>query len=101
MSKRSVRPFWLLFAALGAGWLVLPVLAYLAGRRVIGPYPGERGLSSYLSSIYVAAAEGRLLALALVFAPMVLVLTWTLYIRLARYLTRLAAGNRPRGPAGS
>jgi hypothetical protein len=76
---RPVSFGWWFLASLPIGWLLLPVLAYITGQRIVGPYEGTRGLLSFLSSIYGAAIEGDALALILVLAPTLLLAIWGLY----------------------
>ena len=70
------------------GALALPVLAYIAGSRVVGEYAGPRGLASYLGTIYAEAGNGRPLALTLLLAPMLVAGIWLLRAWLARQLWR-------------
>lgn len=67
-----------------AGGLLLPVAAYLAGKRLIGAYEGKLGLSDYLGSIYAGAAQGELLAWWLLLTPALVALLWYLLLRLGR-----------------
>lgn len=68
----------LLLLALFIGTVLLPVSAYLAGGRVIGPYEGTRGLASYLGAIYQDAGRGRVPALLVLFGPAASLLVWYL-----------------------
>lgn len=81
-------PLLLLVAA--SGPLLLPVAAYVAGGRLVGPYAGSRGLASYLESIYGDALAGGALALAVVLGPVLIVVAWSLRRRL---LQRFAANE--------
>ena len=70
---------WILLAALVlAGGAVLPVIAYVIGGRLVGPYAGPRGLASYLGAIYTDAGSGHSLALALLAGPLLSVGAWRL-----------------------
>lgn len=70
-------PRWLVAGIAAAGGaLVLPVVAYVAGGQIVGPYPGPRGLASYLGGIYGDALGGHPLALALVLTPALVMLIW-------------------------
>jgi hypothetical protein len=85
--------------AQAVGWVLLPVLAYLAGRQIIGPYEGTRGFASFIGNIYGAAGSGDALALVLVFAPTLLLAIWMLQQRLSRWLRGRAASPRTAEPA--
>ena len=78
-----VRILWLPALAL-AGGLVLPVVAYMAGKRVIGAYEGRLGLQDYLGSIYGAAGRGEPLAWLLLLAPALVAALWWGIVRLWR-----------------
>jgi len=64
--------------------LLLPVLAYISGRAVVGPYEGSSGLLGYLGSIFGDAARGSWLAWVLLLAPVATVALWTLIGRFSR-----------------
>jgi len=64
--------------------LLVPVLAYIGGSLVVGDYEGNSGMLGYLLSIYGDAARGRWLAWILILAPVLIIATWTLVIRLIR-----------------
>ncbi|MCC7258228.1 MAG: hypothetical protein IT486_07630 [Gammaproteobacteria bacterium] len=85
---------WLLAgtAAIG-GMLVLPVLGYVAGGRLVGPYAGPRGLASYLGSIYGDALAGHPLALMLVLAPGAIVGVWLLRAGVLHRMREPASGG--------
>lgn len=86
----SSSVFRILVGALGLallGGLVLPITAYMAGKRVIGAYEGRLGLRDYLGSIYGGAADGDLLAWWLLLTPVLIAVAWYLVIRVARRLT--------------
>jgi len=82
----GARRLALLLLVAASGPLLLPVAAYVAGGRLIGPYAGARGLASYLESIYGAALAGGPLALAVVLGPVLVVLAWSLRRRLLQRL---------------
>ncbi len=71
---------------------MFPILAYVAGGRVVGAYAGPRGLASYLGSIYEAAGRGHPLALTLLLAPVLVAGIWLLRSRLVKRL-RLPRGD--------
>jgi hypothetical protein len=58
------------------GGLVLPVAAYMAGKRLIGAYEGRLGLQDYLGSVYGAAGDGEPLAWLLLLAPLLVAAIW-------------------------
>lgn len=60
------------------GTVPLPLLAYVIGGRLVGPYLGTRGLGSFLEAIYTDAASGGLLALCLLLGPAACVGIWGL-----------------------
>ena len=80
-----------------AGALILPVLGYIGGGRIVGAYAGPRGLASYLGSIYDAAGRGRPLALSLLLAPALIAGVWLFRIWLLRRLQPM----RQEGPPDS
>lgn len=85
MQNRILSRLLPLFALLGlavAGGLVVPIVSYMAGKRVIGAYEGKLGLSDYLGSIYAAAGRGEFLAWWMLLAPALVVGVWYLVVRL-------------------
>lgn len=71
------RPRWLWLAAITtAATLALPVVTYVAGKRVVGTYEGKYGLSDYLGSIVAGAGRGEAPAWLLLGAPLAIVLVW-------------------------
>lgn len=73
-----------LMALLLAGGLLFPVIAYVAGKRIVGPYDGGRGLGAYLGNIYGGAAAGEWQALLLLTAPLLIAGLWYGLFRLNR-----------------
>ena len=72
----------LLFAVLAlTGAVIVPAIAYTAGKRLIG---------AYADSIYAAASRGEALAWLILFSPTLVWLVWFLILRLQR---RLLAAN--------
>ncbi|MCC7330116.1 MAG: hypothetical protein IT484_08195 [Gammaproteobacteria bacterium] len=67
---------WL--ALVATGGLLLPVAAYWAGTRIIGPYAGTRGLATFIEALYHDAAGGSPLALALLAGPVLIAILWKL-----------------------
>jgi len=64
--------------------LLLPILAYVGGRVVVGPYEGPIGLLGYLGSVLGDAARGLWLAWVLILAPAVTVGLWALIGRIGK-----------------
>jgi len=65
---------WSLF--LLACVILVPVLIYIAGGLLVGPYEGESGLAGLITSIYGDALTGKLSTWFLLTSPMLLVLIW-------------------------
>ena len=62
----------LLFAGLAlAGAVIVPAIAYAAGKRLIGAYEGKLGFIDYADSIYAAASRGEALAWLILLSPLV------------------------------
>ena len=76
---RLLRRFGYLVLALLFGFLILPTGTYMAGQRWVEPYEGSRGLGTFIASIYGAAMQGKVLALAVLLAPALVVLVWYLH----------------------
>lgn len=66
------------------GWLVLPVIGYMAGKRVIGAYEGRLGLRDYMDHIHAGVDQGEPLALLIVLAPLLIAMVWTVLYRVGR-----------------
>ena len=52
-----------------AGALLVPAIAYVAGKRLIGNYEGKLGFIDYADSIYAAASRGEVLAWLILLSP--------------------------------
>jgi len=65
---------WLL-AALLFGLLALPVLVYLTGLTILGPY-AHGGLPAFLSDFLADLVRLRWFSWSLVLGPLVIVATW-------------------------
>jgi len=74
------------------GALLAPVAVYVFGTTVMGPYEGEGGLGGLAGSVFSAAAELKVGALALLLAPAGLVLTWWLIFHMLRRRSRSDTG---------
>ncbi len=87
----TVLRWLLLFTVLGlAGALLVPAIAYVAGKRLIGSYEGKLGFIDYADSIYAAASRGEVLAWLILLSPMLVWLVWYLLLRLQRRLLTAA-----------
>ena len=64
------------FYAFLVSLMIVPVLIYLAGGLIVGPYEGEGGLLEMMGSIYVAALTGHWSAWMLLLSPLLLVGIW-------------------------
>lgn len=71
-----------------AGFVVVPVLAFIGGQTLAGPYEGRFGVFGYLGNIYADLWNGNWPAIALVGAPAAVVLAWFAAIRLRRTLMK-------------
>jgi hypothetical protein len=83
---------WLLLVATLAlgGALIVPALAYAAGKRLIGAYEGKLGFMDYADSIYAAAGRGESLAWLILLSPTLVWLVWFLILRVQRRLLAAA-----------
>ena len=66
----------------------VPLVIYLVGGLIVGPYEGENGLPGMMTSIYSDALSGHLSALILLFSPLLLIAIWLACGQLQR-ITRL------------
>jgi hypothetical protein len=89
------RWFWTIAAAALAGGLALPAGAYLAGKRLIGAYEGNRGVADYVGSIWLGAAAGEPQAWAVLLAPLGLVACWSAVVWGFRRLGSQSGGTAP------
>jgi hypothetical protein len=88
------RSRWILLAAMVvAGCVVLPVVAYVVGGRLVGPYAGPRGLASYLGAIYSDAGQGNPLAVAMLGGPLLCAGAWLIRSWLLKRLRRPQAAD--------
>ncbi|MEE9135436.1 MAG: hypothetical protein V3U00_01825 [Gammaproteobacteria bacterium] len=72
---------------LGLSALVVPVLIYVAGRALVGPYEGPLGLLGLIGHIYSDASLGQVSAWFLLLSPALILLVWYWVAHLGR--TRL------------
>jgi hypothetical protein len=64
----------------------VPVIIYLFGGLLVGPYQGEGGLPGMVGTIYLDAIKGHLSALTLLTAPVLLIGIWVSVMQLRRHL---------------
>jgi hypothetical protein len=85
--KRTSR-YWLflILSLFLAGFLLLPSVAFYAGKAVAGPYEGPFGVFGFLAHIYGDMARGNWAALALLATPAIIFVAWAAALRLRRYL---------------
>ena len=77
----------LLFSALAlTGAVIVPAIAYTAGKRLIGAYEGKLGFMDYADSIHAAAGRGEALAWLILLSPTLVWLVWFLILRVQRRL---------------
>ena len=90
--KRTSR-YWLFTAlSLGlAGFLVFPVLAFVAGNALAGPYAGPYGVFGFLMNIYADMSLGHWAAATLLATPALIFVIWVVALRLRHFLARNAA----------
>jgi hypothetical protein len=71
-----------------AGFVIVPVFAFIAGYALAGLYEGEYGVFGYLRAIYANVLAGEPAAALLVSGPAIVVLSWYLALRLRAWLMR-------------
>ena len=67
--------------------IIVPVLIYIGGSLLVGPYEGDGGLIGMMGKIYVDALTLQLSAWVLLLSPLLLVLIWRLCFRLQRIIS--------------
>lgn len=92
LGNRTLR-YWLFLAlCLGlAGFIVLPVVAFFAGKALAGPYEGPYGVLGFLINIYGDVSRGNWAATTLLATPAIIVVTWVAALRLRRFFGQTAA----------
>jgi len=81
----NTRPTtWMLYALVSI--LAVPVLVFVAGRLLAGPYEGKFGLLGLMGNIYKDAVTGHAGAWFILFAPLMLIAIWWASFALCRYL---------------
>ena len=78
--------FW--FTAALVCLLGVPLVIYLAGGLIVGPYEGDGGLFGLFATIYGDALTGHLPAIVLLLSPLLLFGIW---YGVSRWQKRLAA----------
>jgi hypothetical protein len=91
LRKRIVTVVSHLLCGLG----LLPVLVYVVGEAVVGPYEGIAGLASFLGSIYGDLLRFKPGAWILVTTPSLIVGVWYGSTELQRHLLRGASDETP------
>ncbi len=77
LNERPLRRTILLATSLlAAGLVLLPLLVYLVGQLVVGPYEGGRGIMGFVGSIYAGLLRGEVSAWLLVASPALLTACW-------------------------
>jgi hypothetical protein len=69
---------------IGLSALAVPVLIYVVGRALVGPYQGPLGLLGLIGHIYSDASLGDLSAWFLLMSPVLTLLVWYWVGRLLR-----------------
>ena len=92
LGNRTPRYWLFLTLCLGlAGFIVLPVVAFFAGKALAGPYEGPYGILGFLINIYGDVSRGNWAATTLLATPAIIVVTWIAALRLRRLFGRTAA----------
>ena len=63
-------------ALLVVGAVIVPIMAYLVGGTIVGPYEGNSGLAGYLGTIYLSTWHGERAALTLILSPLLIIAIW-------------------------
>jgi hypothetical protein len=73
----------------------MPVLVFVVGEAVVGPYQGTAGLASFMGSIYGELAKFQLGAWLLVTTPSIIVAVWYGTLKLQRHLLNADSVETP------
>ena len=73
--------------------LLVPILIYVSGGFLVGPYEGESGLLGLVTNIYGDALTGTLSTWFLLLSPMLLVLIWSTCAWMHRNINSRIAKN--------
>ena len=79
MSKQLKN--WAIFALLSV--FLVPVVVFIGGSVLVGPYEGESGMLGMMGTIYGDAARLKGPAWLVLLAPLLLALTWAGCFRLS------------------
>ena len=74
---------WLSIVTLSA--IGVPLIVYVVGGLLIGPYEGENGMLSFMGDVYGDALRLQLSAWFLLCAPLLLIAIWTAALKLRQY----------------
>jgi hypothetical protein len=89
----NIRPTaWMLYAL--ASVLAVPVLVFIAGRLLAGPYEGKFGLLGLMGNIYKDALTGNAGAWFILLAPLLMIAIWWASFALCRNLESLITGTK-------
>ncbi len=77
------------------GFGLMPVLVFVVGEAVVGPYQGTAGLASFMGSIYGELAKFQLGAWLLVTTPSIIVAVWYGTLKLQRHLLNADSVETP------
>jgi hypothetical protein len=81
---RFKRELLLLGSLLGFGLFLLPIVVYLVGVEIVGPYDGEGGAFGLLASVLTAVARGNWAAWMLTLSPYLICQLTRLTVRILR-----------------
>jgi hypothetical protein len=68
--------------------IAMPLLIYMVGTILVGPYEGEFGLLGLIGSLYGDALTGTPSAWLVLLSPCLLILIWMLSMRIGRLVAR-------------
>jgi hypothetical protein len=86
---RHKKELVLLGSLLAFGLFVLPLVVYLVGIEIVGPYEGEGGAFGLLGSILAAVARGSWSAWVLALSPYIIVQLARIVVRVVRRRERV------------
>lgn len=86
------RTTWVLYALVSV--LAVPVLVFIGGRLLAGPYEGKFGLLGLMGNIYKDALTGHPGAWFVLLAPLLLIAIWWGSFALCRNLENLLTSTK-------